>query len=309
MRHGLFPAMTDDDDRWAAVLRRDAQAEGVFYYSVKTTGVYCRPTCASRRPRRENTAFHPTIADAEAGGFRPCRRCRPNEPTLREQHTAAVVRACRLIETAEEMPTLERIAAAAGISRFHFHRIFKEATGVTPKEYAAGRRMIRVRDELSQGKRVTDAIYGAGFNSSGGFYAISTAVLGMKPATFRAGGNEAPIRFAIGACSLGWILVAATERGVCAILLGEEPERLRRELAERFPNARLIDDDRAFEQRVATVVGVVDRPSRGIELPTDVLRNALQQRVWRALRVMIPSSACSTSGPSARRRSISTSRS
>jgi len=292
-----------DDERWSAVLRRDPRVD--FFYSVRTTGVYCRPTCASRRPRRENASFHPTAADAEARGFRPCRRCRPNEPALREQHTAAVVRACRRIETAEETPGLATLAAAAGISPFHFHRIFKSVTGVTPKEYAAAYRTIRIRDELSKSRSVTDALYGAGFNSSGGFYAISTAVLGMKPATFRSGGKEASIRHARTECSLGSILVAATSEGVCAIFLGDD---LLRELEARFPNAQLIGDDSAFHEIVARAVRLADVPTS--ELPADVRGTALQQRVGQALRFMLPSSAtCSTSAPLAKRPSTSTSRS
>jgi len=290
-----------DDERWTAVLRRDPR--GDFFYSVKTTGVYCRPACASRRPRRENASFHPTTADAEAQGFRACRRCHPNEPALREQHTAAVVGACRLIETAEETPGLARLAAAAGISPFHFHRIFKSVTGVTPKEYAAAHRAMRIRDELAKSRSVTDALYGAGFNSSGGFYAISTAVLGMKPATFRAGGKEASIRYAIAECSLGSMLVAATSEGVCAILHGDD--RLP-DLEARFPHARLIGDDSAFAKIVADAVKIADAPAS--ELPADVRGTALQQRVGQALRFMLPSSAtCSTSAPSAKPPSMSTS--
>ena len=185
----------DNDACWSAVERRDRAADGTFVYSVRTTGVYCRPSCAARLPRRENVAFHQTCTDAERAGFRPCKRCRPNASTLAEVHAGAVARACRLIEEAEEAPSLEALARAAGMSRFYFHRVFKAVTGVTPKAYAAGHRGKRVREELSSGESVTEAIYGAGFNSNGRFYAAAPGLLGMTPTQFRSGGRGNVIRF------------------------------------------------------------------------------------------------------------------
>ncbi len=249
-----------EEDRWDAVMRRDASADGEFYFAVRTTGVYCRPSCASRRARRENVAFHLTCADAERAGFRPCKRCRPNEAGLAELHAAAVAKACRLIESADEPPELDSLAAAAGMSRFHFHRVFRSVTGVTPKAYADARRSERVREELSRSQTVTDAIYGAGFNSSGRFYEKSTEILGMTPTDFRAGGQHAAIRYATGACSLGTVLVAATEKGVCAILLGDDAAALVQDLEERFPRATLTAGDREFERTVARVVDFVEAP-------------------------------------------------
>jgi AraC family transcriptional regulator, regulatory protein of adaptative response / methylated-DNA-[protein]-cysteine methyltransferase len=282
-RRALF---STDADRWAAVVRRDRNADGRFYYSVRTTGVYCRPACAARRARRENVRFHSTPAQAEQAGFRPCRRCRPNEPGLAQQWAAAVARACRLIETAEAMPDLETMAGAAGMSRFHFHRVFKTVTGLTPKAYAAAQRTRRVRQELTRNATVTEAIYGAGFNSNGRFYATSSEVLGMTPTVFRSGGPGASIRFAVGECSLGSILVAATEKGVCAILLGDDPGALVRELQDRFPRAQLVGGDAGFERLVARVVGFVEEPALGLDLPLDVRGTAFQQRVWQALRAI-----------------------
>jgi AraC family transcriptional regulator of adaptative response/methylated-DNA-[protein]-cysteine methyltransferase len=277
---------TTEKDRWDAVARRDGEADGAFYYSVKTTGVYCRPSCASRPARRENVAFHGTCAEAERAGFRPCKRCRPNEAGLAEQHAAAVAKACRLIEGADEAPGLDELAAAANMSRFHFHRVFRSVTGVTPKAYADARRSQRVREELSRSRTVTEAIYGAGFNSSGRFYEKSAEILGMTPTDFRAGGQRAEIRLATRACSLGTVLVAATEKGVCAILLGDDATTLMGELEKRFPRAMLISGDEEFERTVERVVNFVEAPRLGLDLPLDVRGTAFQQRVWQALRAI-----------------------
>jgi len=243
--------------------------------------VYCRPSCASRPARRENVAFHATCKEAEAAGFRPCKRCRPNEAPQTERWASAVRKACQLIEESEETPSLEALAQSAGMSRFHFHRVFKTVTGVTPKAYRSAHRAERVRDELTT---VTEAMYGAGFNSSGRFYATSSELLGMTPTQFRAGGVGARIRFAVGECSLGAILVAASDKGICAIQFGNDPDALVRELQDRFPKAELIGADQGFEQWVAKVVGFVEAPGQGLDLPLDIRGTAFQQRVWRALR-------------------------
>jgi AraC family transcriptional regulator of adaptative response/methylated-DNA-[protein]-cysteine methyltransferase len=277
-------AFATDEARWEAVQRRDRTADGAFYYSVRTTGVYCRPSCGARLPRRENVAFHQNPAAAEKAGFRACKRCRPTGAALAERQAAAVAKACRLIEGADELPSLEALAKTAGMSRFHFHRVFKQVTGVTPKAYAAAHRAKRVRAALGESNSVTAAIYNAGFNSSGRFYAASTDLLGMRPRDFRAGGNGAEIRFAVGQCSLGAILVAATHKGVCAITLGDDPDALVRGLQDRFPKARLIGGDADFETLVAKVVGFVEAPAQGLDLPLDLRGTAFQQRVWEALR-------------------------
>jgi AraC family transcriptional regulator, regulatory protein of adaptative response / methylated-DNA-[protein]-cysteine methyltransferase len=277
-------AATVADPRWAAVLARDMTADGDFVYSVGTTGVYCRPSCASRRARPEHVAFHQTTADAERAGFRPCLRCRPDQPPLVEQHAATVARLCRFIESADQAPSLEALAQEAGLSVYHLHRLFKAATGLTPKAYAAAHRARRVRAELGRSDTVTEAIYGAGYNSNGRFYAQSNDVLGMTPSRYRAGGADTDIRFAIGECSLGAILVAASEIGVCAILIGDDPDALAHDLKDRFPRAKLIGGDAAFERLVAKVVGLVEAPAVGLDLPLDVRGTAFQQRVWQALR-------------------------
>lgn len=274
----------NDDSRWAAVTRRDRAADGAFFYSVRTTGVYCRPSCAARLARRENVQFHASCADAERAGFRACKRCKPTEAGLAARQADAVAKACRLIDEAEEMPRLEALAQAAGMSRFHFHRVFKQHTGVTPKAYADAHRRGRVHNELAQSESVTTAIYGAGFNSSGRFYAASTEMLGMTPTEFRKGAPGAEIRFAVGQCSLGAILVAASAKGVCAIMFGDDPGALVHELQDRFAKAKLIGGDSGFEKLVAKVVGFVEAPRLGLDLPLDIRGTAFQQRVWQALR-------------------------
>ena len=290
----------NDETRWAAVVARDAAADGVFYYSVRTTGVYCRPSCGSRRARRENVEFHQDCVAAEAAGFRPCKRCRPNEASLAERQAAAVAKACRLIEGADELPSLDELAETAGLSRFHFHRLFRAATGLTPKAYASAHRSERMRTELKRGDSVTSAIYDAGFNSSARFYATAAGALGMNPSEFRAGAPGASIRFAIGQCSLGAILVAASDKGVCAILLGDDPDHLARDLQDRFPKATLVGGDTEFERWVAKIVGFVEAPRLGLDLPLDVRGTAFQQRVWQALREIPAGSTASYSEIAAR---------
>ena len=280
----VVPAFCGDDARWEAIVRRDRAADGAFYYAVRTTGVYCRPSCPARLARRENVEFHGTCEAAEQAGFRPCKRCRPHDAGLAAQHAVAVEQACRIIEHAEALPSLEALAAAVSMSRYHFHRVFKSITGVTPKAYAVAQRAQRVRDELSRSATVTEAIYGAGFQSNGRFYATSSEVLGMTPSQFRSGGHGASVRFAVGQCSLGAILVAATDKGVCAILLGDDPDALVRDLQDRFPRAQLLGGDHDFEHVVARVIGFVEAPALGLDLPLDVRGTAFQQRVWQALR-------------------------
>ncbi|MGQ0621165.1 MAG: bifunctional DNA-binding transcriptional regulator/O6-methylguanine-DNA methyltransferase Ada [Panacagrimonas sp.] len=283
-------AVTLQDPRWPRVQTRDAAADGQFWYSVKTTGVYCRPSCAARPARPENVAFHATQEDAQRAGFRPCKRCKPDQGSLAEQHAASVTTACRLIEQAEQVPTLDELAAGAGLSAFHFHRVFKAITGLTPRQYALAHRAQRVRTQLDNSPTVTAAIFDAGYGSNSRFYEKSTEMLGMTPTTYRDGGADKDIRFAIGECSLGSILVASSALGVCAILFGDEPDALARDLQDRFPKARLIGADDEFEQRVAQVVGLVEAPGLGLDLPLDVRGTAFQQRVWQALRE-IPSGA------------------
>ena len=277
-------AATLNDPRWADVIGRNASADGRFVYSVKTTGVYCRPSCAARPARPENVRFHANPADAERAGFRACKRCRPNTQSPAERQSAQVAELCRWIEQSETTPTLGSLAARAGLSAYHVHRVFKAVTGVTPKAYADAQRAKRLRAELDRSRTVTEAIYGAGFGSNGRFYASTNRVLGMTPRDFRAGGSNTAMRFAIGECSLGSILVAASDRGICAILMGDDPQALVRDLQDRFPRATLKGGDAEFEHMVAQVVGFVEAPRLGLDLPLDVRGTAFQCRVWQALR-------------------------
>lgn len=283
-KHDMRTAPMTDDEKWRTVLAKDASADGRFFYSVKTTGVYCRPSCPSRTALRKNVAFYETADQAEKAGFRPCKRCWPKGPDTSALHEAAVAKACRHIVTAEEAPTLDQLAKTAGMSSFHFHRVFKALTGVTPKGYAVAHRARRVREALAKSNSVTEAIYNAGFNSNGRFYAKSTESLGMTPTKFRRGGEGERIRFAIGKCSLGSVLVAASDNGVCSISLGDDPNVLVRNLRDRFPRADLTGGDREFEKTVSQVVGFIEQPRKGFNLPMDVRGTAFQLRVWQALR-------------------------
>ncbi len=274
---------TTTDAMWAAVVGQDANADGQFFYSVRTTGVYCRPSCGARRPRRDNVEFHPSCAAAEEAGYRPCKRCQPRGNPLAVRRAALVEQACRLIEDSDEAPTLAMLAKSVGLSQHHFHRVFKTATGVTPKAYAVAVRSSRMRANLSRGGSVTDAIYRAGFGSSSRFYASSQERLGMAPSEVRGGGGDRRIRFAVGDCSLGTIAVAASDIGICAISLGDEPATLVRELQDQFFNADLVGDDPEFDRWVAQVVGFVEAPQIGLDLPLDIRGTAFQQRVWQAL--------------------------
>ena len=277
-----------DDQRYDAIRRRDPAFDGAFFYGVCTTGVYCRPSCAARLARRENVSFHLSPQAAEHAGFRPCKRCRPNEPSQHERHTALVQAACRAIDAAEDPPALAELARDAGLSPYYFHRVFKDVAGVTPKAYAMARRAARLHHGLAEAGSVTEAIYDAGFNAPSRFYQDAAGRLGMTPGTYRAGGQGEAIRFAVGECSLGAILVAATEKGVCAITFGEDPALLVRALQDRFPKAELIGADPAFEATVASVVGAVEAPGLGLGLPLDIRGTAFQQRVWQALRAIPP---------------------
>ncbi|MBV4458607.1 bifunctional DNA-binding transcriptional regulator/O6-methylguanine-DNA methyltransferase Ada [Pseudomonas sp. COR58] len=284
---------TEDDPRWAAVLARDPRADGQFVYAVKTTGVYCRPSSLARLPKPQNVEFFDTAQEAEAAGYRPSKRAGKDQSSMAAQHAATVAAACRRIESAEHLPPLNELAEAAGLSPFHFHRVFKAVTGLTPKGYGAAHRSRKVRERLADSGTVTDALYDAGFNSNSRFYESADQMLGMTPGDYRAAGRNNDIRFAVGQCSLGAILVAQSERGVCAILLGDDPHQLVCDLQDKFRQANLIGADSGFEQLIASVVGFIEAPALGLDLPLDVRGTAFQERVWQALRDIAPGSTAS----------------
>ena len=284
LARGKSPKLITDDWRWQSLVRKDERADGLFWYSVKTTGVYCRPSCPARLPKRENVAFHDSTQNAERAGFRACKRCGPKGSGLAGQHAEAVTTACRMIKEADEFPSLNELAAAVKMSPGYFHRLFKTATGLTPKDYANAHRADRIKRTLPKRETVTQAIYDAGFNSNGRFYAGSSKMLGMKPKEYREGGTGNTIRFAIAECSLGSILVASSEKGVCAILMGDDPEALARDLQDQFPKANLIGGDDRYEKLVAKVVGFIEAPRIGLDLPLDIRGTAFQQRVWKELQ-------------------------
>jgi AraC family transcriptional regulator of adaptative response/methylated-DNA-[protein]-cysteine methyltransferase len=264
----------DDNERWDAVMRRDRRADGHFYYSVLTTGVYCRPSCPSRSARRENVNFHPTVANAERAGFRPCKRCRPTGPSVLQDHAAVVERACRLIEINEKAPTLGVLAASIGISPFHLHRIFRATVGMTPKAYAAACRGRLPETALRQQNKevLTDAGPASGSSDTP-----------ANSARYRPHRHDERIFFVFGQCLFGSILIGSTETGVCAIMFGDSPDYLMQELQSYFKKEELVSDER-YDRLIATIVEFVESPQKGLDLPLDIRGTAFQCRVWKALQ-------------------------
>ena len=278
-------ALLSDDDRWEALTKRDPQAYGAFVYGVVTTGVYCRPTCASRLPNRENVRFFRNSRDAEHAGFRPCKRCRPKAPEWEQPHIHSIMEACKKIDEVAEPPSLKELATGAGLSVFHFQRLFKKIVGVTPKQYALEQRANRVRERLTQGATVTEAMYDAGFGSSSRFYEKATPTLGMKPSIYKNGAPDMQIRFAVVPCFLGLVLVAATSQGICAIDFGDTAESLEKNLRGRFPKAVFQNPDPQFKAVIGKVLAFTENPHRGpLGLPLDIQGTAFQRRVWLALQ-------------------------
>lgn len=275
---------TDNDLRWADVVARNSAADGTFVYAVKTTGVYCRPSCKSRQALRKNVAFFATPAEAEDAGFRACLRCRPKEVSSGDAASDIIARACAFLANAETVPSLADLGRHVNLSAHHIHRLFKQATGITPKAYFNAERAKRLRNEIEGGESVTSAIYGAGYGSSSRFYETSTQRLGMPASLYQRGGKGTTIRFAIGDCSLGNILIAATDKGVAAVEFADAPEPLLDRLTTRFPGAELVAGDTDFEHLAASVIALVEEPAKAVDLPIDVRGTAFQERVWQALR-------------------------
>jgi AraC family transcriptional regulator of adaptative response/methylated-DNA-[protein]-cysteine methyltransferase len=296
MLPGISWGSLNQEQCWEAVCARDASQDGRFFYSVRTTGVYCRPGCASRQPRRENVGFHETIAAAEAAGFRPCKRCRPTEGSQAERHVAAVERACKLIRDSETLPSLAELAAAARISRYHFHRVFKQVTGATPRDWGKAHRLGRFADRLDAGEAIAEAAYGAGFSGSSRAYEAAGNGFGMTPGARRSGGKGETIRHTMVSTWLGWALVAATERGICMTALGDDRAALEADLRRRFPAAELAPADAVLADWAGRVVRFVTRPGDQIDLPLDIRGTAFQAQVWRALQKIPPGETATYTG-------------
>lgn len=275
-----------DEEKWQAVIARDKQADGVFYFAVATTGVYCRPCCGARRARRENVSFYETQAAAEQSGFRPCKRCRPDHAPSWIRKAELAEKACRFIEAAETPPTLKQVATEVGLSAYHFHRLFKEVTGLTPKAYATSHRARRVKDSLVEQATVTDAIYEAGYGASSRFYEKAPAFLGMTPQQFRRGGPGQTIRYAVRPCALGLMLLAATEKGVCGIALGDDAVTLEQTLRKQFPQASLALGDAPFDAWVDAALTLIETGEPATDLPLDIRGTVFQHKVWSALQTI-----------------------
>ncbi|MCL4103694.1 UNVERIFIED_CONTAM: hypothetical protein GTU68_059773 [Idotea baltica] len=274
-----------DIERYTAIGECDQSADGKFFYAVKTTGIFCRPSCKSRLPKRDNVQFFLTCEAAERAGFRPCKRCAPDELPLEKQLIKKMAAVCRLIEASESAPSLEFLAKASGLSQYHFHRIFKKVIGMTPKAFHRTLRANTLRELLQESSSVLEAIYESGYQSTGRFYADSPEILGMTPKNYRENGSKELICFSVGECSLGSVLVASTGNGVCAILLGDDPNELAVDLQNRFSKATILSGDKAYEKVVASVIGIIDSSIPvNEELPLDIRGTVFQQRVWKALR-------------------------
>ena len=277
-----------DEYRWDAVKARHAGAIGRFLNAVKTTGVYCRPGCSSRPPKRVNVEFFNSAAEAQRAGYRPCKRCQPNGPSNSDKQSKIVERACRTIERTDDPVTLAELASKAAMSPGHFQRMFKGIVGLTPRQYATTHRTRRFRVGLTAEDSVTEAIYSAGYGSSSRAYEGVSRRLGMSPSEFRNGAPRQAIRYAVAKCFLGFVLVASTDKGICAIELGDDPETLTSQLRDRFPKAEVRLADQGFAFTVDAVVALLENPARGLNLPLDIQGTAFQQRVWTALQKVPP---------------------
>ncbi len=274
-----------DDSRWAALM--DSKDNGVprpFFYGVKSTGIYCRPNCASRKPKRENVAFFDSPDAAERAGFRACKRCKPDLADPESRDWERVTQACKRMALAETAPSLDELAQEAGLSPWHFQKLFKAKLGITPKQFAKQQQAERFKSALGEDGSVTAAIYQAGFGSSSRAYEGGDSQLGMPPSAFKKGGAGQEIAYGTARCFLGWVVVARTERGICAIEFGDSPEALTESLKRRFPQAKLTSAGEDFAAALEKVIAFLDRPAAGLDVPLDIQGTAFQQQVWQALR-------------------------
>ena len=277
-----------DERRWKAIVNREQDNDCLFYYGVKTTGIFCRPGCSSRLPNRENVEFFKSCEEAEAGGYRPCMRCNPNSHSKKEEIERIIIRACRTIEQSETPIQLKHLAEGVGMSAYHFHRLFKKIVGITPKQYSSSHQASRFQESLKSSKSITDAIYNAGFGSSSGVYTKERDHLAMKPSEYRAGGAGVTILYGITKCELGWLIVAATPRGICAIEFGDNPAELPGQVQSRFPKADMQQAGSGFVALIGEVVEFIKSPHMECNIPLDIQGTAFQQQVWKVLRQIKP---------------------
>ncbi|MGE5138179.1 MAG: bifunctional DNA-binding transcriptional regulator/O6-methylguanine-DNA methyltransferase Ada [Rudaea sp.] len=274
--------------RWEAVAARIREPGDSFVYAVVTTGVYCRSGCSSRLPDRKNVRYFDSPADAERAGFRACKRCAPDSADGGQAHREAIIRACRAIEESDSPLSLPALAAAAGLSPFHFQRVFKKSVGVTPRQYAIERRLGRVRAGLRHAATVTEGAYEAGYGSGSGLYGEAGPALGMTPSEYKNGAGGLRIRYAIAPSELGLVLVAATEKGICAVAFGDSRDALREFLESEFPLAEIASDDAGLGESVRQVTTLIESPGADLDLPLDIRGTAFQRRVWQALQQIPP---------------------
>ncbi|MEA2642607.1 MAG: AraC family transcriptional regulator [Chloroflexota bacterium] len=271
----------DDEQRWQAVLDRDSAAEGEFYYAVASTGIYCRPTCPARRPKREHVRFFSAADAAEAAGYRACLRCRPTEISAQQRLVAHVQ---HLLDTAESIPTLAELGRSMDVSPFHLQRLFRRATGLSPRDYARSRRREQLKEALHESSSVVEAQYDAGYGSSRALYAAANADLGMSPGVYRRGGSGREVNYVVADCPLGRMLIAATSKGICALYFGDDDEALLHELRVELPKAVLKEDPSAMETYVRAVGEHLQQHRASLDLPLDARGTEFQHRVWTALR-------------------------
>lgn len=277
-----------DDARWNAVSENRPDADGVFYYAVITTGIYCRPSCRSKLPNRVNVEYFSTCDDAETAGYRACKRCKPTTLSKADETEQKIIRACRIIEQSETSITLDDLATQVHLSPYHFHRLFKKIVGITPKQYASRHQSRRFQKNLLTSPSVTDAIYSSGYGSSGSAYDKKRDQLAMKPKDYRKGAEGVTITYELAQCFLGWVIVAATDRGICAIEFGDDPEALPEQVQSRFPNAQLNKADSGFKTLINEVVDFIESPKDMFHVPLDIQGTAFQQQVWEVLRQIKP---------------------
>lgn len=277
-----------DATRWKAVSENNSNADGSFYYAVITTGIYCLPSCKSKLPNRDNVEYFTTRDDAEAAGYRACKRCRPTATSKADEIEQKVIHACRIIEESETSIKLDELATKVNLSPYHFHRLFKKIIGVTPKQYETRHQSQRFHNSLKSSPSVTDAIYSAGYGSSGSAYDKKRDQLAMKPTVYRKGAEGVNISYGVAQCFLGWVIVAATNRGICAIEFGDDSETLPQQVQARFPNAQLNKADTGFKTLIKEVVDYIESPRESLHVPLDIQGTAFQQQVWEVLRQIKP---------------------